>query len=160
MRKSSIERNIKSLHPFFEFTPSLSDRFKFHGLEFVRIGIEYENDLAIETISGNINYIIKNPPVSLPAEFFPVSQNRFVNSGLEKLGMFLTAEFLARREMIEPRKRYVDAVNSNNYKLRDEMAGEVAQIIDNLEKVFRELDDRALTAKESYWQDYLYEIRD
>lgn len=132
LSENNAERSIKSLHPFIEFTSSLSDRFEFQGLEFVRIGTEHENDVVIETISGNINYIIQNLPVSLPAEFLPIAQNRFMNSGLDKLGMFLTAECLARREMIKPRKKYVDAINSEDYKLRDKTEEAINQIIDNL----------------------------
>ena len=161
--KKNIERSIRSLRPFIEFISSLSDRFEFQGSEFVSIGIEHEaydeGHIAIEINSGSVNYIYKIPLPPLPSQFRPVPQSRFVNSGLDKLGMFLTAEFLARREMIQPRKNYVDAINSNNYKLRDKMQETVDQIIDNLEKDFMELDSQALTTAESYWQRYLYEMR-
>lgn len=160
LSEKNIEKNIKSLSPYFEFIPSLYEAFEFQGLKFVRIGNEGEHDIAIEVNSGSVHYIIRNLPVSWPKEFPPLVQNQLINSGVDKFGMLLTAEFLARRERIEPRKKYVDAINSENAKLRDEAEKEINQIVDNLEKEFRALDNDALVAPESYWRDYLIDIRD
>ena len=160
LSEKNIEKNIKSVRPYFEFISFAYEQFEFQGLKFVRIGNEGENDIAIEVNSGSINYIIRNIPVSWPTEFAPLVQNRLINSGVDKLGLFLTAEFLARRERIKPRKKYVDAINSENAKLRHKTEKEITQIIDNLEMEFRALDNGALEALESYWRDYLIDIRE
>ena len=160
LSEKNIEKNIKSVRPYFEFISFVDEPFEFQGLKFVRIGNEGEHDIAIEVNSGSVNYIIRSLPVSCPTEFAPLVQNLLINSGMDKLGMSLTAEFLARRERIKARKKYVEAINSDNAKLRDESEGEINQIIDNLENEFRALDNEALIVPESYWRDYLINIRD
>ena len=160
LSEKNIERNIKSVSPYFEFISFVYEPFEFQGLKFVRIGNEGEHDIAIEVNSGSVNYIIRRLPVSWPTEFAPLVQNLLINSGVDKLGMFLTAEFLARQERIKARKKYVEAITSDNAKLRDESEEEINQIIDNLENEFRALDNEALIVPESYWRDYLINIRD
>ena len=158
--EKNIEKNIKSVRPYFEFISFVYELFEFQGLKFIRIGNEGEHDIAIEVHSGSVHYMIRSLPVSWPTEFAPLVQNRLINSGVDKLGMFLTAEFLARQERIKPRKKYVDAINSENARLQDESEEEINQIIDNLENEFRALDNEALIVPESYWRDYLINIRD
>lgn len=160
LSEKNIEKNIKSVRPYFEFISFVYELFEFQGLNFVRIGNDGEHDIAIEVNSGSVNYIIRSLPVSWPTEFAPLVQNWLINSGVDKLGMFLTAEFLARRERIKPRKKYIEAINSDNAKLRDESEEEINQIIDNIENEFRALDNEALIVPESYWRDYLINIRD
>lgn len=155
----NVDRNIKRVYPFFEFVHLLSEQFRFQGQDFIRLGNDDDYYIAIEVDSGNVHYIIKNLPEIWPYEIPPPPQNQLINSGVDKLGMYLTAEFLSRRERINPLIKYVNAVNSKNYKLRDKMEETVDKIIDNLEKDFMELDDQALTANESYWRGYLYEMR-
>ncbi len=159
LSKVNAEGSIKSVCPYFEFAPSLLERFDFQGHNFIRIGIEGDRDIAIDVNSGFIHYIARNQPEHWPADFPPFVQNLFVNSSVKNLGMFLTAEFIARRERIKPGKKYVDGINSDNTELREEAEEEINQIINNLENEFRVLDKGALLAPESYWRDYLTDTR-
>ena len=155
----NADSNIKRVYPFFEFAHLLSDQFRFQGQEFIRLGDDADYYIAIEVDSGSVHYIIKSPPETWPYEIPPPLQNQFLNSGVDKLGMYLTAEFLSRRERINPFKEYVDAINANNTNLRNEAEEEYAKIINNLEDEFKALDYHALSVTDSYWRDYLYEMR-
>lgn len=160
LSEKSIERSIKSLKPYFEFNSSLFELFEFQGKEFIKIGSEGEFDIAIEVNSGSVNCILLDPPASWPAILPPLEQNRFINSSVEKLAMFLTEEFISRRERIVPTKQYFEAINSKNIKMVDKSEADINQIIDNLENEFKKMDDQINKTTNSYWQDYFVNLRE
>ena len=160
LSEKNIKKSIKSLYPYFEFLPSLSETFEFQGEKFVKIGIAGEDDLAIDIGSGSVHRIDRNPPNSWPTNFPPLVQNQFINSAVDKFGLFLAAEFIARQECIVPTRKYDDAINSKNTKLRKVAEKEIDRIIDNLEKEFTETDSQALVTYECFWWSYLREYRD
>jgi hypothetical protein len=157
----NIEGNIRRQYPYFEFESSLFAKFVFQGQEFVRIGVEDDRDIAIEVRSGNIRCIDHNLPLdSWPADLQPpTAQNLFVNSGMEELGLSLTAEFLAKRKLILPRKKYVNASRSKNTGLRFEAEKEINQIVNDLETELKTIDHPTFEAADSYWIYYFLQAR-
>jgi hypothetical protein len=148
---------IKS-SPFFEFSTSGLAMVKFGGKDFIRIGSAQEDEIIVEVNSGKVFYLIPNVPEPWPFDF-PLIQKRFLNSSLEKLIMFLTAEFLFRRKLIKPGKNYVESVNTKNKLLEKKALQITKNVVDKLEKEFLALDNYALITKNNWWSTYLQDAR-
>jgi hypothetical protein len=161
LSKTNIEDNIKQQRPFFEFETSLSDKIIFKEQEFVRIGVEANRDLVIELQSGNIHCISRTPHPELGHVDFPIpiAQNLFVNSDIEKFGLSFTAEFLAKRKLVIPKKRIVNSYETKNVVLRVETEKEIEQIINDLENELKMIDPAAFELTSSYWIHYFLDVK-
>ena len=148
---------IKSL-PIFEFGASKLAMINFGGEILIRIGISREDEIAVEVNSGKVFYLIPNIPDPWPFDF-PFIQKIFLNSNVENLVMFLTAEFLFRRELIKPGKNYVESANTKNKVLEKRSLQKTKQIVDKLENELLEVDIDALINKNSWWLTYLEDAR-
>jgi len=156
-----IDRNIKRQHPYFEFLKKISVKLIFEEQEFFRIGMEADRDIVIKPYSGNIHYIDYTSYADLWHDESPppFAQNLFLNSDVEKLGLCLTAEFLARQKSIFSRKKIVSAVELNNTALHREAADEIKQITNALESELKAIDPLVFEISDSYWVYYFLTAR-
>ena len=158
------ENRIKGTTPFpswkfsEEIVKAQSPFFEFDGKNFVKIGKEFTNDLAIEINSGSVFYLTRQSPETWPSDFSLI-RIRFLNQNVEKLILFLTTECLFGRELIPLGKHYVEVINIKNKKLEHEILGVAKLIVDKLENEFREMDSDALTMSNGWWSDYLHITR-
>lgn len=157
----NIERNIKTQFPYFEFEKNVSVKLVFEEREFFKIGMEADRNIVIEPHSGNVYYIDYTPHADLWHDESPppFTQILFLNSNVEKLGLCLTAEFLARQKSIFLRKKIVSAIELNDAALRMEAAEEIKQIINALEGELKVIDTLAFEVRESYWVHYFLSAR-